>query len=122
MTRRNLLQAAVVTAAAPAIRAQRRPANAGPSILYADSHAVVETASGKVRGYSEDGIFTFKGMPYGATTAGAARFQPPKPPAPWSGVRDHLRYGPVCPDLPRRWNALPDYFAFPPGVRLRCRR
>src|SRR5262249_10629593 len=52
------------------------------------SDPVVETASGKIRGAAADGINAFKGIPYGASTAGANRFMPPQKPAPWGGVRE----------------------------------
>jgi para-nitrobenzyl esterase len=35
--------------------------------------AVAKTQYGKVRGFLADGIFTFKGVPYGQTTAGENR-------------------------------------------------
>jgi len=54
---------------------------------------VVETASGKVRGFSNDGIYTFRGVRYGASTAGKNRFLPPKKPEPWAGVHDATNYG-----------------------------
>lgn len=38
---------------------------------------VADTALGKVRGVDVDGIQTFKGIPYGANTAGKNRFMPP---------------------------------------------
>ena len=60
----------------------------------------VETANGKVRGLISCGIRQFKGVPYGASTAGANRFQRPQRPDPWSGVRDCLGYGPVSPQMP----------------------
>jgi para-nitrobenzyl esterase len=54
---------------------------------------VVETASGKLCGTLHTGIVSFKGVPYGASTAGKNRFMPPQPVAPWAGVRDALAYG-----------------------------
>lgn len=61
---------------------------------------VIETIVGKVRGTERDGIQIFKGVPYGASTAGANRFQPPRPADPWTGIRDALAFGPQCPVTP----------------------
>ena len=58
---------------------------------------IVDTTYGKVRGAIADGIYTFKGIPYGASTAGAGRFKPPAKPAAWEGVRDALVYGNRAP-------------------------
>ena len=46
---------------------------------------VADTAFGKVRGVDADGIKIFRGVPYGASTAGKNRFMPPVDPAKWSG-------------------------------------
>ena len=43
------------------------------------------------------GIRTFKGIPYGAPTDGPNRFLEAKLAVPWQGVRDALAYGPICP-------------------------
>ena len=53
---------------------------------------IVETVSGKLRGSLDNGIHTFKGVPYGASTAGHNRFRPPQPAPAWSGVREALAY------------------------------
>jgi para-nitrobenzyl esterase len=62
--------------------------------LYASPIATTKT--GRVRGYTDDGVNVFKGIPYGADTTGR-RFMPPASPAAWSGVRDALDYGPASP-------------------------
>ena len=60
-------------------------------------YVTAETSAGKVRGVIVDDIRIFKGIPYGASTAGKNRFMPPVRPAQWSGVRDALAYGPTAP-------------------------
>jgi para-nitrobenzyl esterase len=57
---------------------------------------VAETAYGKVLGTSGDGVYSFKGIPYGGPTGGMNRFMPPTPPKPWPGIKDATRYGPAC--------------------------
>ncbi|MFZ0392467.1 MAG: carboxylesterase family protein, partial [Terracidiphilus sp.] len=92
LSRRNLLKSSVIAAAAGALpravsAAPDYPAEAPTTadrVLAEADYAVVETASGKVRGSSRNGIFTFKGIPFAASTAGAARFLPPQKPAPWT--------------------------------------
>ena len=65
------------------------------SWLLADEAApkpVVATCSGEISGYVEDGIYTFKGVPY----AKAGRFMPPTAPGKWEGVRECHEYGPIA--------------------------
>lgn len=61
---------------------------------------VVDTASGQVRGVVADGgIRSFKGIRYGASTAGPNRFRPPQPVEPWAGVVDATAYGDTAPQV-----------------------
>ena len=49
-----------------------------PSALAADNSPLVDTTGGQVRGAVSNGVQSFKGIPYGASTAGANRFMPPQ--------------------------------------------
>ncbi len=98
--------AAAVTGSATGAAEQASPTPATPSATSTTSARIVsapsaknivETTAGRVRGYVRNGIFTFKGIPYAATTAGAARFMAPQKPAPWAGVRSSMALGFACP-------------------------
>src|SRR5579871_5420212 len=75
-----------------------KPAPAtGDTVRATDSDPVVETAYGRIRGYVRNGIYAFKGVPYGADTSGANRFLPAQRPKPWTDVRPCLYHGFVSP-------------------------
>jgi para-nitrobenzyl esterase len=59
--------------------------------------ATVDTTAGKVRGLLIDKVHAFKGVPYGASTAGARRFLPPVKVEPWTGVKETFEIGPRSP-------------------------
>jgi para-nitrobenzyl esterase len=67
---------------------------------------VVETASGKIRGVIQGGTHIFRGIPYGASTAGNNRFMPPRKPDPWPGVREAFQNGSTAPQLGGPVNTL----------------
>lgn len=68
--------------------------------------AVVQTASGAVRGVVAPDYRVFDGIPYAAEPVGALRWAPSAPPKPWQGVRDATQPGLRCPQDTR---SDPDY-------------
>lgn len=62
-----------------------------------DTSTIVRTEPGLLQGFLLDGIYTFHGIKY----ADAERFRPPRPVAPWEGVKTALAYGYVAPLLTR---------------------
>ncbi|MDO9395308.1 MAG: carboxylesterase/lipase family protein [Herbiconiux sp.] len=69
---------------------------------------VVETASGAVRGALREGLRSWRGIPYAASTAGANRFRAPQPPAVWDGVRDTVDWGDAAPQHENKAIRLPE--------------
>lgn len=59
-------------------------------IRVGENIAVASTKYGKVRGYIDDGIFAFKGIPY----ASADRFMSPEAPGVWGDTLQCTIYGP----------------------------
>lgn len=53
---------------------------------------IVKTTYGYISGTTEEGVFSFKGIPY----AKAERFMPPQAPDTWEGVHDHTKFGPIA--------------------------
>lgn len=56
--------------------------------------------AGRVRGSATERYRTFEGIPYAAPPTGERRWQSPRPPERWSGVRDARRSGDRCAQTP----------------------
>ena len=92
ISRRGFVRSASYALAAAQVSRWLTPASAAET-----ESVVVDTAAGKVRGFVNRGVNTFKGIPYGASTAGKNRFMPPAKMPAWTGVRDVMAYGPSSP-------------------------
>ncbi|MDB5110333.1 MAG: carboxylesterase [Mucilaginibacter sp.] len=107
-SRRNFLRKAGLLASASGLggtlssvaSAAKLPDHEEMSIVASANNAVAATTAGKVRGYTRNEVYTFKGIPYGAPTGNENRFMPPKKPTSWADVRDCLVYGPISPQRP----------------------
>ena len=74
--------------------------------------AVAKTQYGKVRGFVQSGVLTFKGIPYGQNTAGENRWLPAKPPKPWDDEYPALVYGANCPQRLHDFRAIEQSFLY----------
>jgi para-nitrobenzyl esterase len=57
---------------------------------------VVRVDSGQLQGVVDDGVVSYKGIPFAAPPVGELRWRPPQPVAPWTGVRQAAEFGSDC--------------------------
>ena len=99
-TRREFLRGSSLTllgAAAPLAARSAPPVRAEAMAPGTQSLVEAETVYGRIRGVRSGSVSSFKGIPYGASSGEGNRFMPPQAPVPWTGVRECLQHGPVCP-------------------------
>ena len=94
------LNKAAVASGSTKTAAQMEPGNCSTP-----RSAIAKTQYGKVRGFVDGGVLTFKGVPYGHTTAGENRWLPAKPPEPWKDEYPALVYGANCPQNLHTWTS-----------------
>ena len=80
-----------------------------PGPITTGEDCIVSTAYGKILGYNDAGIYTFKGVPY----AKAERFMPPQAPDKWDGVLKTQVYGPqAMQGQNMNWGGTPSDYDF----------
>jgi para-nitrobenzyl esterase len=57
---------------------------------------VVRVDSGQLQGVVDDGVVSYKGIPFAAPPVGDLRWRPPQPAARWTGVRQAAEFGADC--------------------------
>lgn len=57
----------------------------------------IHTQYGELQGIREHGAVIWKGVPFAEPPVGELRFQAPRPPQPWQGVKEALHFGPIAP-------------------------
>ncbi|NUA27183.1 carboxylesterase family protein [Cupriavidus basilensis] len=62
-----------------------------------EKSVVVSLSIGAIRGEASDGVFAFRGVPYGERAHPGSRLSEVKPPSAWTGERDASALGAVFP-------------------------
>jgi para-nitrobenzyl esterase len=62
----------------------------------AQAPTVVKVDTGELEGVLDDGVVSYKGIPFAAPPVGDLRWRPPQPSARWTGVRQAAAYGANC--------------------------
>jgi para-nitrobenzyl esterase len=101
---------AALAGSAQAADSTKTAAHQGPGNCSTPRSAIASTQYGKVRGFLDGGVFTFKGIPYGQNTGGENRWLPAKPPKPWTGEYPALIYGGNCPQRLHDWTSAEQVF------------
>jgi para-nitrobenzyl esterase len=57
---------------------------------------VAKVDSGQLQGAIDDGVGSYKGVPFAAPPVGELRWRPPQPVAPWTGVRPATQFAADC--------------------------
>src|SRR5580698_8231300 len=91
MFNRNALAFAAFAAAALVSQAANSAAAPDP--------ALVHTASGALQGTKDNGVLSFKGIPYATPPIDALRWRPPQPVKAWKDVRPATEFGAICQQI-----------------------
>jgi len=78
---------------------------------------VVRVDSGELQGVLDDGVVSYKGIPFAAPPVGDLRWRPPQPAAAWTGVRQAAEFGADCMQV--RFGPPPPASGTPPAPSAR---
>jgi len=78
---------------------------------------VVRVDSGELQGVLDDGVVSYKGIPFVAPPVGDLRWRPPQPAAAWTGVRQAAEFGADCMQV--RFGPPPPASGTPPAPSAR---
>jgi para-nitrobenzyl esterase len=110
MSGRHLLASfgrTITAGVAIAVGALALQACGGPGADRAANLNQVTIDSGTLEGVVDNGVWSFKGIPFAAAPVGDLRWRAPQPVAKWDGVRKADSYGHDCMQLPVATDAAP---------------
>src|SRR3954447_26181583 len=65
-------------------------------VALSQSTPRIRVDSGELQGVAEDGVDSFRGIPFAAPPVGELRWRPPQPAAKWTGVRQASAFPADC--------------------------
>jgi para-nitrobenzyl esterase len=71
-------------------------------------NSAVTLSVGKLEGLLNDGVHSFRGIPYAAAPLGSRRWLPPQPAEPWQGVYPADRFREIAPQNPLIGAPMPE--------------
>lgn len=101
MKRREFLNTAGLSVAALSL------ANVAFANPLMEEFVISNTNFGQIKGYRDNGVNIFKGVPYAGKISGERRFRRPAPLEPWEGVKETLTLGAPAIQNPRRNEPAP---------------
>jgi len=86
-----------------------------PVMAQEDDGPIVRTAEGPVRGFVQDGVYEFLGIPYAAPPVGPLRWMPPQAVKHWHGPLNATKFANTCAQVTEL-----GVFAGPPNINEDC--